>query len=102
MKRVITAQDVPGQRRAARPGGHASLPPRRTKWPRARGVRILEVPDDQFSTARAAGADHRDRRRSRRLSPEGGAQAVLESLGLAVRDVGVLRREARRLPRYRA
>jgi ribose 5-phosphate isomerase B len=88
MKRVITAQDVPA-------GGDLRIPEGSIVTPTARevaalrGVRILELPEDQLSALAppertlAIGADHGGYRMKEALKP------VIESLGLQVRDVGV-------------
>ncbi len=87
MKRVVTAQDVPA-------GGDLRVPLGTIVTPSARevaterGVRILEVPEDQLPAAApektvALGADHGGYLLKELLKP------VLHSLGLEVRDVGV-------------
>src|ERR1039457_6131232 len=88
MKRVITAQDVP-------PAGDLRVPvgsivtPSAYEVAAARGVRILEVPDDQVSGIAppnqtiAIGSDHGGFQLKEELKP------LLESLGLQLRDVGV-------------
>jgi ribose 5-phosphate isomerase B len=93
MKRVITAQDVPasGEVRVA-PGTIVTSSAREVAL--ARGVRIVEVPEDQVSVLAppektiAIGADHGGFRLKDALKP------VLESLGLEVRDVGVYEEKA--------
>jgi len=89
MKQVVTAQDVPvaGELRIA---AGAIVTPSAYEVAAARGVRIVEVPDDQVSTMAppdrtiAIGSDHGGFRMKEDLKP------VLESLGFAVRDVGVV------------
>ena len=87
-RRVITAQDVPA-------GGELRVPIGTIVTPSAlevaaeRGVRIVEVPDDQLSALAPAektiaiGADHGGFRLKEALKP------LIESLGLSLRDVGV-------------
>jgi ribose 5-phosphate isomerase B len=88
MKRVITAQDVPAAGDFRVPVGSIVTPSAR-EVAAARGVRILEVPDDQISGVAppkqtvAIGSDHGGFRLKEELKP------VLESLGLQLRDVGV-------------
>jgi ribose 5-phosphate isomerase B len=93
MKRVVTAQDVPQ-------AGELRIPIDSivTSWARevaaARGVRIVELPEDQVSALAppdktvALGADHGGFRLKEALKP------LLESLGLAARDVGVYEEQA--------
>jgi len=88
MKQVITAQDVP-------PGGEMRIAigsivtPSAREAAAARGVRILELPEDQVSALAlpdktiAIGADHGGFQLKEALKP------LLEGLGLQVRDVGV-------------
>jgi ribose 5-phosphate isomerase B len=88
MRQVITAGDVPA-------GGELRVPlgsivtPSAYETAAARGVRIVEMPEDQLSALAppdktiAIGADHGGFRLKEILKP------VLESLGLSVRDVGV-------------
>jgi ribose 5-phosphate isomerase B len=88
MRQVVTAVDVPasGELRVS-PEAIVTASARETAA--ARGVRILEVPEDQVSTLAppektiAIGADHGGFRLKEALKP------VLASLGLEVRDVGV-------------
>ena len=88
MKQVITAQDVPqgGELRIAT---GSIVTPSAREVAGNRGVRIVEVADDQVNTAAAPaqtvaiGADHGGFRLKERLKP------ILQELGLAVRDVGV-------------
>jgi len=88
MKPVITAQDVPAAGDLRVPIG-AVITPSAREVAAARGVRILELPDDQVSALAppdktiAIGADHGGFRLKEALRP------LLESLGLEVRDVGV-------------
>jgi ribose 5-phosphate isomerase B len=88
MKRVITAQDVPASGELRIPIGTLVTP---SAWEVAagRGVRILELPEDQLSALAppektiAMGADHGGYLLKEALKP------ILEGLGLEVRDVGV-------------
>jgi ribose 5-phosphate isomerase B len=88
MRQIVTAVDVPdsGELRVA-PGAIVTSAARDRAA--ARGVRILEVPEDQVSVLAppgkvvAIGADHGGFRLKDTLKP------VLASLGLEVRDVGV-------------
>jgi len=89
MRRVITAEDIPAT-------GDLRVPPdsivtsEASELAAARGVRILEVAEDQLQTAAppdrtiAIGADHGGYRLKEALKP------LLERLGFQVRDVGVL------------
>jgi ribose 5-phosphate isomerase B len=88
MRRVITAEDVP-------PAGDLRIPvdsivtSTARELADARGVRILEVPDDQLSGAAAPnltialGSDHGGFPMKEQIKP------LLEGLGLEIRDVGV-------------
>jgi ribose 5-phosphate isomerase B len=88
MRQIVTAVDVPasGDLRVT-PETIVTAAARETAA--ARGVRILEVPEDQVSVLAppertvAIGADHGGFRLKEALKP------VLTSLGLEVRDVGV-------------
>jgi ribose 5-phosphate isomerase B len=88
MRRVITAQDVPvsGELRVA-VGTIVTSSAREVAA--GRGVRIVEVAEDQLSALAPAertvaiGSDHGGYRLKEALKP------LLESLGFAVRDVGV-------------
>jgi ribose 5-phosphate isomerase B len=88
MQQIVTAVDVPatGELRVS-PGAIVTATARETAA--ARGVRILEVPEDQVSVlvppakTVAIGADHGGFRLKEALKP------VLSELGLEVRDVGV-------------
>jgi ribose 5-phosphate isomerase B len=88
MKRVITAQDVPAAGELRIPIGTLVTPSAR-EVAAERGVRIVELPDDQLSGLAppektvAMGADHGGYLLKEALKP------ILEELGLAVRDVGV-------------
>jgi ribose 5-phosphate isomerase B len=88
MKRVITAQDVPEGGELRVPVGTIVTSSAR-EVAAGRGVRILEVPDDQVFTLAppertvAIGSDHGGFRLKEALKP------ILESLGFAIRDVGV-------------
>jgi ribose 5-phosphate isomerase B len=88
MKRVITAVDIPATGDLRVPVGSIVTASAR-EVAGARGVRILELPEDQLSALAppertvAMGADHGGFRLKEALKP------VVESLGLQVRDVGV-------------
>jgi ribose 5-phosphate isomerase B len=88
MRRVITAQDVPVGGELRVPVGTIVTSSAR-EVAAGRGVRILEVPEDQLSALAppdrtvAIGSDHGGYRLKEALKP------LLESLGLAARDVGV-------------
>ena len=88
MKRVFTVQDVPQGGEMRVPVGSIVTPSAR-ETAASRGVRIVEVPEDQFETAAPAaqtvaiGADHGGFRLKERL------KRLIEGLDLAVRDVGV-------------
>src|SRR5690348_10990406 len=88
MKRVITAVDVPEGGELRVPVGTIVTPSAR-EVAAARGVRIVELPQEQLSALAppdrtiAIGADHGGFRLKEALKP------VIESLGLQVRDVGV-------------
>jgi len=87
MKRVITAQDIPptGELRVAR---GSIITPSAREVAATRGVRLLEVAESDLPAPSAektvaVGADHGGYRLKEILKP------VLESLGLAIRDIGV-------------
>jgi ribose 5-phosphate isomerase B len=88
MKRVITAQDVPGAGEIRVPIGSIITSSAR-EVAASRGVSIVELPEDQVSVLAppektiAMGADHGGYGLKEALKP------VIESLGLQVRDVGV-------------
>jgi ribose 5-phosphate isomerase B len=87
MKKVITSQDVPETGDFRVPRGSVVTPSARDLMVE-RGVRLLEVAEDQIPGAPpgkiiAVGADHGGYRLKETLKP------VLLSLGLEVRDVGV-------------
>lgn len=88
MKIVITAQDVPAGGELRVPVGTIVTSSAR-EVAAGRGVRIVEVPEDQLSAIAppdrtvAIGSDHGGFRLKEALKP------LLESLGLANRDVGV-------------
>jgi ribose 5-phosphate isomerase B len=88
MRRVVTAQDIPAAGELRVPIGTLITPSAR-EVAAARGVRILELPEDQISGIAppektiALGADHGGFVMKEALKP------VLESLGLEIRDVGV-------------
>ena len=85
---MITAEDVPAGGELRVPVGTIVTSSAR-EVAAARGVRIVEVPEDQLSALAppdktiAIGADHGGFRLKEALKP------LLESLGLAIRDVGV-------------
>lgn len=87
MKRVVTAQDIPAGGDLRVPLGSIVTPSAR-EVAAERGVRILEVSEEQMPAAApdktiAVGADHGGYLLKETLKP------VLHSLGLEVRDVGV-------------
>jgi ribose 5-phosphate isomerase B len=88
MKQVVTAQDVPASGELRVPVGTIVTSSAR-EVAAGRGVRIVEVAEDQLSALAppertvAIGSDHGGFRLKEALKP------LLESLGLAVRDVGV-------------
>ena len=88
MKQVVTAQDVPVSGELRVPVGTIVTSSAR-EVAAGRGVRIVEVAEDQLSALAPAertvaiGSDHGGYRLKEALKP------LLESLGLAVRDVGV-------------
>ncbi len=88
MKRVITAVDVPAGGELRVPVG-AIVTPSAREVAADRGVRIVELPEEQLSAIAppertlAIGADHGGFRLKEALKP------MLEGLGLEVRDVGV-------------
>jgi ribose 5-phosphate isomerase B len=97
MKRVITAQDVPASGEVRVPVG-TIVTSSALEVAAARGVRIVEVPEDQLSALAppektvAIGADHGGYRLKEALKP------LLESLGLEARDVGVYEEKAADYP----
>src|SRR6266567_7337015 len=88
MKRVVTAQDVPASGEVRVPVG-TIVTSCALEVAASRGVRIVEVPEDQTTTLAppdrtiAIGADHGGYRLKEALKP------LIESLGLNTRDVGV-------------
>ena len=88
MRKVITAQDVPDVGDFRIPAGSLVTPSAR-EAAAERGVRILELPEDQIPAETrpekivAIGADHGGFGLKERLKP------ILAELGLEVRDVGV-------------
>lgn len=88
MRRVITAQDIPAGGELKVAAGSIITPSAR-EMAAARGVRIAEVSEEQLSALAPAeqtvaiGADHGGFALKEALKP------LIESLGLAVRDVGV-------------
>src|SRR5579872_630121 len=97
MRRVITAQDVPEGGDLKVPAGTIVTPSAR-EVAAAHGVRIVEVSDDELSAMApaaktiAVGADHGGFALKEALKP------LIESLGLAVRDVGVYDEKAADYP----
>lgn len=97
MRRVITAGDIPeaGELRVPL---DAIVTPSARDTAAARGVRILELPEDQISAIAppektiALGADHGGFQLKETL------KRVLESLGFEVRDVGVYEEKAADYP----
>jgi ribose 5-phosphate isomerase B len=97
MKRVITAQDVPagGEVRVA---AGTIVTSSALEVAASRGVRIIEVPDDQLTDLSppaktiAIGADHSGYRLKEALKP------VIEGLGLEPCDVGVYEEKAADYP----
>src|ERR1043165_8690308 len=89
MKRVITAVDIPAAGDLRVPVGSIVTASAR-EVAATRGVRILELPEDQLSALAppdrtiAIGSDHGGFLLKERLKP------VIEGLGLQVRDVGVM------------
>jgi ribose 5-phosphate isomerase B len=88
MRRVITLQDVPDAGEMKVPIGTLFTPSAR-ELAESRGVKILEVSEDQLSGLAppektiAIGADHGGYRLKEQLKP------MIEGAGLAIRDVGV-------------
>ena len=88
MPRVITTHDIPPTGDLRVPIG-AIVTPSARETAAARGVRILELPEDQLSGLAppektiAIGADHGGFRLKEQLKP------MIEGAGLAIRDVGV-------------
>jgi ribose 5-phosphate isomerase B len=88
MRRVITAEDVPAAGDWRIPIG-AIITPSAREMAASRGVRLIELPEDQCSALAAPektiaiGADHGGFHLKEALKP------LVESLGLTVRDVGV-------------
>jgi ribose 5-phosphate isomerase B len=88
MKRVITAVDIPAAGDLRVPAGSIVTASAR-EVAAARGVRILELPEDQLSALAppdrtvAIGADHGGFRLKEALKP------VIEGLGFQARDAGV-------------
>jgi len=97
MKRVITAQDVPASGEVRVPVG-TIVTSSALEVAAARGVRIVEVPEDQLTSLAppektiALGADHGGYRLKEALKP------LIESLGLEARDVGVYEEKAADYP----
>jgi ribose 5-phosphate isomerase B len=88
MRQVITLQDVPDSGEMRVPIGTLVTPSARD-LAASRGVKILELPEDQLSGLAppektiAIGADHGGYRLKEQLKP------MIESTGIAIRDVGV-------------
>jgi ribose 5-phosphate isomerase B len=88
MRRVITAEDVPAAGDWRIPIG-AIVTPTARDVAASRGVRLVEVPEEQCTALAAPdktiaiGADHGGYSLKEALKP------LIESLGLAVRDIGV-------------
>jgi ribose 5-phosphate isomerase B len=88
MKRVVIAQDIPAAGELRVPEGVIVTASAR-EVAASRGVRIVEVPEDQLSAIAppertvALGADHGGFTLKEALKP------LIESLGLEIRDVGV-------------
>jgi len=88
MKRVVTSQDIPLSGDLRAPAGVIVTASAR-ELADSRGVRILELPEDQLSAIAppertiAIGADHGGFVLKEALKP------LLEGLGLEIRDVGV-------------
>jgi ribose 5-phosphate isomerase B len=97
MRQVITLQDVPETGEMRVPVGTLVTPSARD-LAASRGVKILELPEDQLTALAppgktiAIGADHGGFRLKEQLKP------LLESEGLAVRDVGVNEEKAADYP----
>jgi ribose 5-phosphate isomerase B len=97
MKRVITAVDVPAGGELQVPIG-AIVTPSAREVAAERGVRIVEVPEENLSAIAAPertlaiGADHGGFRLKEALKP------ILEGLGLQIRDVGVYEEKAADYP----
>ena len=97
MRQVITLQDVPESGEMKVPVGTLVTPSARD-LAASRGVKILELPDDQLSSLAppektiAIGADHGGFRLKEQLKP------MLERAGLAIRDVGVHEEKAADYP----
>jgi ribose 5-phosphate isomerase B len=89
MKRVITAQDVPSSGELRVPVG-TIVTAVASEIAATRGVRIVEMPAEELSALAppaltvAIGSDHGGFRLKEALKP------LLESMGLSVRDVGVV------------
>ena len=97
MRRVITAGDIPEAGELQVPLD-AIVTPSARETAAARGVRIVEMPEDQISAIAppgktvALGADHGGFRLKESL------KRVLEGLGFEVRDVGVFEEKAADYP----
>jgi ribose 5-phosphate isomerase B len=97
MRKVITVQDVPSSGELRVPIGTIITPSAR-EVAGARGVRILELPEDQLTALAppdktiAIGADHGGFQLKEALKP------LIENLGFQVRDVGVYEEKAADYP----
>jgi ribose 5-phosphate isomerase B len=97
MRRVITAGDIPASGELRVPLD-AIVTPSARETAAARGVHIVEIPEDQLTALAppektiAIGADHGGFRLKEALKP------VLEGLGFEVRDVGVHEEKAADYP----
>ncbi len=97
MKRVVTAQDIPAGGELRVPIG-AIITPSARETAASRGVRIVELPEDEVSPLAAPertiaiGADHGGFRLKEVLKP------LIEGMGLQVRDVGVFEEKAADYP----
>src|ERR1041384_7030790 len=97
MRKVITVQDVPSSGDLRVPVGTIITPSAR-EVAGTRGVRIVELPEDQLSALAppektiAIAADHGGFQLKEALKP------LIESLGFEVRDVGVHEEKAADYP----
>ena len=97
MKRVVTSQDIPASGELKVPAG-AIVTASARETAAGRGVRILELPEDQISAIAppertiAIGADHGGFTLKETLKP------LIEGLGLEIRDVGVYEEKAADYP----
>jgi len=97
MKRVITAQDIPAAGELRVPIG-SIVTASAHETAAGRGVRILELPEDQVTMEAAPeqtiaiGSDHGGFALKQQLKP------ILESMGITLRDVGVFEEKAADYP----